>query len=129
MKFNVVKWARRKMRGRAFGWHGKSYVYLPSNEVITFTASNEMMGWHFKIGASVLMFWRNNYAVKKKKNGKVYPLYGFVSKDNKEPASRPVGHWDGRERVGLPIGMPMTLTLHGTGKIKVTYAGDSLSMA
>lgn len=125
MEFKAVKWARRKMRGRPFGWHGKSYVYLPNTETITFVASNEMANWNFKIGAS-WMFWNKDYAVLTDKDGKVYPLYGFVSKDNKEPLSRPVGHWDGRERVGLPIGMPMTLTLHGRGKVKVTYSGANL---
>ena len=126
MPFNAVKWARRKMRGRDFGWHGQSYVYLPAGEVISFTPNVEMMNWNFHIGASVLMFWRKNFAVLKDTDGTVYPLYGFVTEDGKEPASRPEGHWDGRERVGLPMGKEMFLHLHGTGKVKVNYVGASI---
>ena len=127
MKFNTVKWSRRNLRGKNFGVHGKAYKYLPAGTQITFTPSNLIDYWDFEIGAPIWMWWRKNHGVLTDKNGKVYPLYGFVSKDNKEPLVRPDGHWTGRERTGLPIGMPMTLTLVGKGKIRVIYACASLN--
>ena len=127
MKFSDIKWARRSKRGLSFGWHGKSYVYLPDQTEIVFTAKTELMNWSFKIGASWGSWWRpTDFAVLTDSDGKVYPLYGFVTKDGKEPASRPEGHWDGRERVGLPMDKALKLTLHGGRKIRVQYSAAEL---
>lgn len=116
------------MRGKPFGWHGKSSVYLQDGEVITFIPTLEMMNWAFHIGSSWFPWWPGGgYAVLTDSEGNVWPLYGFVTKDNLEPASRPEGHWDGRERVGLPMGKTMYLTLHGGRRVKLTYSGTRIN--
>jgi len=126
IKFTEIKWLKWWLRARPFGSHMKATAYVPSGTVITFTPRTEMMNFSFRVGASVWWLRNRSYAVLTDAEGNEYPLFGYVTKSGNDPAVRPKGYWIGRERDGLPMGTEMFLTVHGSRKVRLTYAGAIL---
>ena len=125
IKFKDIEWNKRQFWGEVFGFHGKAHAYLPTGEVIHFTADTEVMNFNFTIGGWMRRF-KGEYGVLLDNDGNEYPLHGFVTKDGKEPAKRNPRHWIGRERAGIPMVEDLFLAVRGRGKVKVTYSGARL---
>jgi len=138
-EFDQLEWGNKSLRGSAFGFHGKSYVYLEGREAIIHvrTGSTSELDVRFIIGASIPGFGPRVDAVFAEEGGE--PLeFGsmYMSEDGIDPLSKKrTGHplipREPRENAALKPNTDyyLTLTVLDQGhpswvpKIKLTYSG------
>jgi hypothetical protein len=54
-EFNELEWANKSLRGKSFGFHGKTFVYLPGRKAIIHVRTGDMseVDVRFILGASI----------------------------------------------------------------------------